>query len=170
MEVTPLKCVCKWSIWMNLIPRKTQECLQIAKAKDYYNNLVQILIRLQSQLWKLQQLRWQKKFLRLFLFGDYDFLCKVMAISGHQGTYPCIWCLIKKSDMVIKRETRGSTEHRKLGQLMADHCAFINIGGSKKMKAAAYHNVLNQSLMDMVKQICSPYLHILLGMKNTTTC
>ena len=52
---------------MSLMQRKKTIVFSIAKAKDYYNNLVQILTKFQRRLRKLQQLRWQEKSPRLSL-------------------------------------------------------------------------------------------------------
>ena len=104
----------------------------IARAKDYYHNLAKILQRFNAQIQKIPNMKWQDKAVKVFLFGDYDFLRKVVGISGHRGTYPCIWCLITRESMCIKRDERGVMRRRKLSQLKADHRAFVHDGKQKK--------------------------------------
>ena len=42
---------------------------------------------------------------QIFLFGDYDFQCKVFGLSGAAGTNPCLWCYTTKQQMQKKTQT-----------------------------------------------------------------
>ena len=135
----------------------------IAEAKDFIGNLTSILGRFKEQLETIQMIKWQDKRIRLFVYGDYDFLRKLLGISGAQGTYPCIWCLINKRDMQVERKVRGLQPRRKRSQIKKDYAAFVR-EGSRKTTAASHHNVISKPILPvMIKQICPPYLHILLG-------
>ena len=36
-------------------------------------------------------MNWCEKNIRVFLFGDYEFLCSMYGISGACGRHPCLW-------------------------------------------------------------------------------
>lgn len=77
----------------------------IAKVKDTFNNLQKCMSFLTPQLEELCESEWMGKKIKLFIFGDYDFLTKLYGISGAQGTYPCIWCHEPKSSFqTLKKE------------------------------------------------------------------
>ena len=87
-----------------------------------------------------------------FLFGDYAFLCSLFGLSGQNGTHPCLWCLIKKSDA-----------RRTLSKIKRDHEKFEAAGPQLKL-ASSYNNVIHKPLLDIhISHVCPPYLHILLG-------
>ena len=79
---------------------------------------------IRKQLVDVTNLVWEGKKVKLFLFGDYDFLCKIYGISGANGNYPCLWCLTKKSEIQYKR---GPQPERTLSSLSTDNKRFINV-------------------------------------------
>ena len=75
-------------------PNKPQNTVifSIMEAKDYKSNLHLCLERFKAHISKFNKIRWQQKTFRIFLFGDYEFLCKMYGISGASGKHPCLWC------------------------------------------------------------------------------
>ncbi|XP_032229451.1 uncharacterized protein LOC116613006 [Nematostella vectensis] len=54
----------------------------VFEAKDTRNNLRAATQRYKEQLGDLESLQWRDKKIKLFLFGDFEFLCKFLGISG----------------------------------------------------------------------------------------
>ena len=63
--------------------------------KDSRENMEMFFYSIRKQLADVEKLVWDGKQMKLFLFGDYDFVCKIYGISGACGNYPCLWCLTK---------------------------------------------------------------------------
>ena len=93
-------------------------------AKDYHHNLEQLTKLHTEQLNTLQNTQWNGKTIKVFLFGDYAFLCSLFGLSGQNGTHPCLWCLIKKSDLQVAFENRGQCARRTLSKIKRDHEKF----------------------------------------------
>ena len=53
----------------------------------------------EADLIKLGNTIWNGKKIKVFYFGDYDFITKLCGLSGATGTYPCVGCLVNKKDM-----------------------------------------------------------------------
>ena len=72
---------------------KHNTCLfLISNCKDIPENLRRLLGLFDEQFTTLQTTTWRHKKIRLFFYGDYDFLLKIYGISGAQSTHPCIFC------------------------------------------------------------------------------
>ena len=67
--------------------------LLIVNCKDVPENLRRILGLYNEQFTTLQTTTWRQKKIRLFFYGDYDFLVKTYGISGAQTTLPCTYLL-----------------------------------------------------------------------------
>ena len=82
-------------------PNSKHNTLVVAmtKIKDNHKNLKRCMSILQPQLEELSNSEWNGKKIRLFVFGDFDFLSKLYGISGAQGTYPYLWCIEPKDRM-----------------------------------------------------------------------
>lgn len=59
----------------------------IFEAKDSISNLRTCLGRYCSQIDMLQKQTWNQKTIRVFLYGDYEFLCAMYGLSGASGEY-----------------------------------------------------------------------------------
>ena len=70
-------------------PNKKENTLvfSIFEAKDNSTNLQLCLRRYSSQIKMLQTLKWERFFIRVFLFGDYEFLCAMYGLTGANGKY-----------------------------------------------------------------------------------
>ncbi|GFN74207.1 hypothetical protein PoB_000071300 [Plakobranchus ocellatus] len=133
----------------------------MASVRDTHTNLVRFLDGgLGDELSALQSHVWQGKKIKVFLNGDYDFLCKVYGLSGPQGTYPCLWCLMPRQTM---HKEENPSQERTLGSLSSDHHRFPS-DDSNKREVAKYNNSLHQPLLPIeLDKVVPPYLHILLG-------
>lgn len=115
--------------------------------------------------------------IRVFFFGDYEFLCRSFGLSGHSGKitllkhsklalplgkynanlYPlcthsgrhcCLWCHITQEEMVIPRESRGLQLPRTLDTLQSDLQRFRSAGPNLKV-AKEYNNVIGSVLFSV---------------------
>ncbi|XP_067667443.1 uncharacterized protein [Haliotis asinina] len=136
----------------------------IFEAKDTRKNLEIALSPYCEQFKQLNGQTWHGKHLRIFLFGDYDFLSKVYGISGAAAKFPCLWCHASKFQIQKDPESREYVEGRTLKTLKRDHRQFVEKGQGKIENAGAYHNAIHQPLFPVhINRVCPPYLHILLG-------
>ena len=62
----------------------------IFEAKDSISNLRTCLERFKAQIKLLQRRNWKKFSLRVFIYGDYEYLCTMYGISGANGN--CLRC------------------------------------------------------------------------------
>lgn len=133
-------------------------------AKDYYSNLKEITSVFKPEIERLNQSSWRNHRYRIFMFGDYAFLCSMYGLSGARGTHFCLWCHITTTDMQMPIHIRGFSDIRKLRTLRSDHKKFQVEGKGKKIHASLYNNSINEPLWDIkINHVCPPYLHILLG-------
>ena len=134
------------------------------EGKDTRENLATILGEYSQQLNELRQLEWHGKKGETFVFGDYDFLCKMYGISGAAGVHPCIWCTVSKANMQKSPDKQLQVAHRTLKSLRKDHRQFLRHGKGKKENAKKFNNVLTGVVWHIsINHVCPPYLHILLG-------
>ena len=98
---------------------------------------------------------------KVFLDGDYEFLCKIYGLLGPQATYPILWCLMPGSEM------HNTSDHSQLGSLEslhADNLAFRIEAEGEKKKVAKHPNSLHAPLASIaLDRVSLRYLHILLG-------
>ncbi|GFO41606.1 amine oxidase [Plakobranchus ocellatus] len=99
--------------------------------------------------------------LKDFLNGDYDFLCKMYGLSGPQGTYPCLWCLMPRRAM---HQPSDQCQLRSLESLLADNKSFMQLGEGERKDVAKFYNSLHAPMAGIaLDRVSPPYLHILLG-------
>ncbi|GFO28210.1 amine oxidase [Plakobranchus ocellatus] len=139
--------------------------IAMVHARDTHTNIERLFtnIHLQEQLTALQNHQWQGKSVRVILNGDYEFLTKVFGLSGAAGTFPCLWCLIKRQD-INNSTTAHKASPRTLETLRADYNTFSHTYRQNKKDAAFSHNSIHAPLLDIsLPNVSPPYLHILLG-------
>ncbi|XP_047127237.1 uncharacterized protein LOC124808269 isoform X1 [Hydra vulgaris] len=136
----------------------------IFEAKDYRANLKISLSRHIDEIRQLQAMKWREKCLRVFIFGDYVFLCAIYGITGATGRHCCLFCEITSSEMQLNIEARTRPILlRTLAILKSDYERFKNDGGNIK-RAKNFNNVIDEPLFDIpIEQIAIPALHISLG-------
>ena len=147
-------------------PNAKQNTFVIAcmPAKDVHENLATLATIYKEQIKTLQNERWKKKKIKLFMFGDYAFLSSMFGLSGARGKFFCLWCLIRTDKMQVPLECRGHSTARRLPSMKRDHENFISKGKQDLKLASSYHNVIHEPLWEIsIQSVCPPYLHILLG-------
>ena len=65
--------------------------LAIDECKDTPDNLRRIMGPYKHQITELETMQWRDKNVRLFWFGDYEFLLKCSGLSGAQANHPCLF-------------------------------------------------------------------------------
>jgi len=132
-------------------------------AKDSASNLATLLKPYHQELLALAsgKVTWKGKRVRLFLFGDYEFLTKSYGLSGSSGVRPCLFCLASKSEFQNASDTNCTC--RSLQQLASDYADFA-AAGSIISHAKRYNNVIRPSMLPIeLTDICIPTLHLDLG-------
>ena len=146
-------------------PNSNGNTVVIAKAnvKDTYDNLVRFLEQgIGEEIIKLCDHSWKGKQIKLYLNGDYEFLCKSHGLSGAQGTHPCLFCDISKKCLQPLRQSRHAL--RTLDDIKSDHLDFLETGKGDKDEVKHFKNCLRFPIfMIPISSIVPPYLHILLG-------
>ena len=121
--------------------------IAIAAVRDSHENIVRFLKGgLEDELTALQSHSWRDKIIKVFLNGDYDFLCKIYGLSGPQGTYPCLWCLMPQRDM---HKHSDMCQLRSLDSLLADNKTFMDEGEGQKKDANKYYNCVYSPLINI---------------------
>ena len=148
--------------------REHTHLVAMLEAKDSYEVLKQVIVFLNTEIKKLKQVKWAGKRIKVFLFGDYSFLCNVYGLSGAAGTYPCLWCL--SSNFEIKN-SKGIDLDRSLSSIKQNHREYLearrqkNTLQQRKELPALYKNCVRAPLFDIELEMVVPmYLHILLGL------
>ncbi|CAH3103928.1 unnamed protein product [Pocillopora meandrina] len=132
-------------------------------AKDSWANLKTALMKYKEQVNTLKEATWAGKKKVVFLFGDYEFLCKLFGIAGASGKYPCLWCKINHEVMQVSCHKHRHAEKRSLENIQEDYDKFV-ADGSVTSRQKFYHNVIHEKLLDIeLDKVCVPGLHISLG-------
>ena len=138
--------------------------LTMVACKDSHSNLKNVLKPYKKQIKDLQNTQWQGKQIRVFLFGDYDFLLKIYGLSGAQAVHPCLWCTASKQQTQRSATQQPDLPKRSLDSIRKDRQRFRLHGKNDIKKAKAYNNAIHDPLFDVpLTQVAPPYLHILLG-------
>ena len=82
-------------------PNKPQNSVvfSVMEAKDYKSNLRLCLERYRRQIDQFEKVTWHGRKSVIFFFGDYDFLCAMLGLSGASGKHPCLWCRCTSADI-----------------------------------------------------------------------
>ena len=102
--------------------------LTVAECKDTPDNLRRILSPYKDQIETLKIMQWDGKRVRLFLFGDYDFLLKPYGLSGAQSVHPCLYCLASKAQIhpSSTRKTSMNATWHKLREITTSFAAQVD--------------------------------------------
>ncbi|XP_065675447.1 uncharacterized protein LOC136091667 [Hydra vulgaris] len=154
--------------YINDLPQNIENLLNLMEntfeAKDYRVNLKVGLSRYTQQVDEMQKMVWKNHHCRVFMFGDYDFLCSVYGITGASDRHCCLFCDITKEEIKITPENRKhNVSHRTLYSLRDNFESFQSFGGVLK-NVKLFNNVIDQSLFNIpLDQVAVPALHISLG-------
>ena len=133
-------------------------------AKDTHDILKEMCIYLNPELKKLKGKTWNGKRFRIFLFGDYLFLCAIYGLSGQAGKFPCLWCNIELGDMRAGAEiTPGALNDRTLSSIKDQYSKFKESGSIMK-NAKEFSNCVRPVLLEIdIENVVPMYLHVNLG-------
>ena len=114
-----------------------------AKVKDTHDNLGLVFEEFSEPISSLRNEEFNRKNIRVFIFGDYKFLAFIYGLSGAAGVYPCILCLKTKSEM----QSFCPTE-RTVQQLVEDNTCNRFLEEKKgKNRVSEYNNDLRCPLI-----------------------
>ena len=107
---------------------------------------------------------WKARTFRIFLFGDYEFLCALYGLSGAAGKHPCLWYTISSDMLVIPLSERGRSTPRTLDSLTENYKKFRGEFNDNIKKANFASTSLTQGfLKSHYPHVCIPGLHLTLG-------
>ena len=130
------------------------------EAKDYRSNLEIALKMYYEQIHALQSMTWKNRNIKVFLCGDYQYLCMVSGLTGANGRHCCLWCLATKEDL---KNPNADSPLRTVESMIFDSDMYVE-GGSVLKNAKLYNNMIYRPLFDIpLEQIVPPGLHISLG-------
>ena len=142
------------------LPAWRDRLFQTKKVKHYVPNLVWVGINTENteqQLDDLSKMTWKENQIRLFLFGDCDFLLKVFSISGSQSAHPFLWCTASKIQIQTAPNQQPHIPHRTLANIKADYRKFKRRGRKEKRLARAFgNNVCHAPMFDTDPTQVSP--------------
>ncbi|XP_033114317.1 uncharacterized protein LOC117114730 isoform X2 [Anneissia japonica] len=98
--------------------------------------------------------------IKLFLFGDYDFMIRIYGLQSPNGRYGCLLCTTTKDEM-----NKGiRKQQRSMKSLSEDLKNFIAAGSCKKTSKDFSRNVVRKSMVNIdIDHVSIPCLHISLG-------
>ncbi|XP_072040956.1 uncharacterized protein [Amphiura filiformis] len=165
--------------------------LAMFEACDTYSNMENVFGNFYTQLAELQR---RKTLtinrvvypLRIFYFGDTEFLCKTFGHMGPSSSYPCLWCKIQLKNL---RNTNGQphcpmtlkdnkwvkndnwAESRTFEDYQQDLANLVaeeeDEGQNVRISGKDHHSISKRPLLPLpsdLLQIVPPSLHILLGL------
>ncbi|XP_071948723.1 uncharacterized protein [Antedon mediterranea] len=174
----------------------TTEIISMYNAFDNYSNMKAMFDVYTEQFVHLQnestlQIGGCEKPVRVFLFGDYEWLTKILGHLGPVSTFPCLWCYIHRDDLYRPANERTIRPHspmitsedgnwcenalwyaeeRTPGQMATDlaNCKEDkrNKGDSKK-NSKFHHSIFEVPILPMgsdMVHVVPPVLHIMLGL------
>jgi hypothetical protein len=130
-----------------------------------HDNLRKLFARYEQQVRQLQQMTWRGRQLRIFLFGDNDFLLKMYGLSGPQGIHPCLWCKASRDEIQQPHQLQQAPK-RTLESLTGDVGRYRKAQRKKKkVTPKNFGNMNNSAILDSETDavLVPPYLHLLLG-------
>ncbi|XP_071477750.1 uncharacterized protein [Diadema antillarum] len=126
---------------------------------DTSYNLDVALKSFSTQVEELTRSTWRGKKMKLFVFGDYEFLTRMYGLTGPSGRHCCLFCNITKQEMATPPMQRAATHPRTLQSLRTSLDRFKECGIPKEA-----NNVVRQPFFEIpIDHVCPPGLHISLG-------
>ena len=152
-----------------------------------FSKYTEVLKKMQEPGYQLDLGEFGLKYCRIFLSGDYEFLCKVLGHMGANSTCPCLWCHVK----LEKLRNPGGQPHcpkiknaqgnwvdrddwptdRTVEDMQRDIQDNIRESGQAiaKLKANSkkFHSLYAEPILPIIcsiEHIVPPFLHIMLGL------
>ena len=137
----------------------------ITEAKDYKVNLTLCLERFKAHIEQFNKIKWQNKKFRIFLFGEYEFLCSMYGLSGASGRYPCLWCHIPSSALAVCKEERENMYPPRTLETLKENLNLFQVTFNHDLKQAKNAcNVIDGIFFNIpLDHVCIPGLHVTLG-------
>lgn len=157
----------------------------VENLQTVFGSFTEDFVHLQEEDFHLN-IRDSKYQLNIFLFGDYEFLCKVVGHMGASATYPCLWCYVKLSDLSYNKgphspmlwDQRSNMfqpnpswpSERSVEDIPADlasNKADPRRGWDRRANGANHHSIAEDPVLPISSSIINivpPSLHILLGL------
>ncbi|XP_072032273.1 uncharacterized protein [Amphiura filiformis] len=161
--------------------------LGMFNATDTYDNLSEVFGLYHSQIADLMDIKTIivngiEKRLRIFLYGDYEFLCKYMGHMGPASSFPCLWCNVTLQE--LRKNTDGEPHCPRLKnsrwannanwarpktreQYVQDYADMQAAAGGRTITGHMFHSISKKPLFPLpesIEHIVPPSLHILLGL------
>ncbi len=128
-----------------------------------------------------------KKYCRIFLFGDYEFLCKILGHMGPNSSFPCLWCYMKLDQLRNPggqphcpkiKDAQGhwvSRDDWPADRTVADMQRDIQenkrrsgeVTKDLKANSKQFHSIYGEPILPVMcsmDQVVPPFLHIMLGL------
>ncbi|XP_047146306.1 uncharacterized protein LOC124819131 [Hydra vulgaris] len=118
----------------------------IFEAKDYRINIKVAMARFQKQIDDLQKMKYKDYSIKVFVFGDYQFLCALYGISEASGRHSCLFCHATSSEMKDIDCQRTEIKVHTLEDLYIDYKRFMEKGGVKE-DAKYFNNALTEPML-----------------------
>ncbi|XP_066931554.1 uncharacterized protein [Clytia hemisphaerica] len=102
--------------------------------------------------------------IRVFVFGDYEFLCPIYGLTGASGRHCCLYCNTTYANMQPQKKDQAANTPRSLKTLREKLNKFRTAGGNDIKNAKEYDNVIDDAMFNVeLDQVAIPSLHISLG-------
>ena len=96
----------------------------IFEEKDSRANLRICLERFRAHINQLSKITWEGYRFRIFMFGDYQYLCYMYGLSGASARHSCLWCLVTGDEMQLPPSGRLYVLKRTLDSIKQDFFLF----------------------------------------------
>ncbi|XP_071945125.1 uncharacterized protein [Antedon mediterranea] len=133
----------------------------IFDAPDMMFNINRTLPEVAHQVVALNGEKWRNYTLRVFCFGDYEYLTKLYGLNGPNARYCCLFCEKPKAEMQLKAPP---AKQRSLASIRANYRMFMEDGGIESRSKDVSMSVVNNPLVSIeVDHVSVPSLHLSLG-------
>ncbi|XP_033099759.1 uncharacterized protein LOC117103329 [Anneissia japonica] len=100
---------------------------------------------IEGSVWKSERTN-KSHTLRLFFFGDYEFLSRVYGLIGSNGKYSCIYCLITQQGI---KDGTGNCSKRTLDSYNDDFEEFVRNGSDPAKGKFVFHSVVRKPMLNI---------------------
>eukprot|EP00057_Strongylocentrotus_purpuratus_P034143 XP_794084.3 PREDICTED: uncharacterized protein LOC589347 [Strongylocentrotus purpuratus] len=131
--------------------------IMLFPGSDSTFNLDVSLETIRCQIADLESMSWRGKTMKVFAFGDYEYLTRMYGLTGPNGRHCCLYCEMPKKDFADPPMT--VPRQRSLQTLKESLSHFKTCGIPKESV-----NVIRDPFFDIpINRVCPPGLHISLG-------
>ncbi|XP_070537111.1 uncharacterized protein [Ptychodera flava] len=126
-------------------------------APDSYYNLEIALAVNRGQVDKLDGTKWNDKTLLARMMRDYEYLAKSYGLSGPNGKYFCVCCVISKEQAQLPKEEQplSSMKKRTLDDIRKCHSEFLSTDGNLRHAMQHYNSVRKPLFNVPLHRVCT---------------